>query len=346
MVSGDAMRHAPLFAAALASLASISCDGSMPITPPAPLVHEFPAVSLDVGEEVLSLCQSWTLDNDEPLFVNAVHMSAGPGWHHSNWTFVPEDTFVGDDGTWRCSEREFSEVAASLRGGGVFFAQSTQATEEHQEFPEGTIYVIPARSRIIGSVHVLNTTGAPLSSSIRFQVDLLARGQVSTVLQPLAIDNRGIDLQPRTTTEVMTECDFDRATSGPLEAEVFYLLPHYHGLADGMRIEVFGGDRDGEVVFETTGGIGNALGGPVDPPLSLAGAQGLRVRCTYTNTSNEAVGWGTNSADEMCTMLAYVTGPNQLGGTAGTIEETVTLENGTIQQRSSCFAVGARGRQP
>lgn len=85
---------------------------------------------------------------------------------------------------------------------------------------------------------------------------------------------------------------------------------------------------------------------PVDPPLSLAGAQGLRVRCTYTNTSNEAVGWGTNSADEMCTMLAYVTGPNQLGGTAGTIEETVTLESGTVQQRSGCFAVGARGRQP
>jgi hypothetical protein len=45
-------------------------------------------------------------------------------------------------------------------------------------------------------------------------------------------------------------------------------------------------------------------------------------------------------------MLAYVTGPNQLGGTAGTIEETVTLESGTVQQRSGCFAVGARGRQP
>jgi hypothetical protein len=165
-------------------------------------------------------------------------------------------------------------------------------------------------------------------------------------LQPLGIDNLGIDIQPRTRTEVVTECDFDRATSGVLAAEVVYVLPHYHTLAEGMRIEVFGGPRHGEVVFETSGGIGNTLGGPVDPPLSLLGAQGLRMRCTYNNPGSGAVGYGVNSSDEMCTMLAYVTGPNQLGGTATTINETVTLEDGTIQQRSRCAAVGARGRQP
>lgn len=344
------MRHAravaPLLFTAVVTLPSLACDGTMPVTPPEPLVHEFPSVSLAPGDEILSDCQSWTLDNDEPLYVNAVHMSSGPGWHHSNWTFVPEDQFVGPDGTWPCREREFSEVAASLRGGGVFFAQSTQATEEHQVFPEGTVYVIPARARVIGSIHLLNTTGAPLDTSIRFEVVPIARGQITTVLQPLAIDNRGIDLGPRTTTEVMTECDFDDATSGVFGAEVFYVLPHYHGLADGMRVEVFGGDRDGELVFETSGGIGNALGGPIEPPVSLAGARGLRVRCTYTNSGSERVGWGTDASDEMCTMLAYVTGPHILGGTAGTIAETTTLTDGTIQERSGCFAVGARGRQP
>lgn len=329
--------------AVLGALAS--CDGTMPVATPMPISHELPSVHLEAGDEILGLCQSWTLDNDEPLYVNAVHMRAGAGWHHSNWTFVPETEFTGDDGTWPCADREFTEIAASLRGGGVFFAQSTQATAEDQVFPEGTIYVIPARSRIIGSIHVINTTGAPLDTSIGFEIEPLARGEVATVLQPLAIDNRGISIGPRTTTQVMTECDFDAATSGVFQPEVYYVLPHYHGLADGMRIEIFGGDRDGEVIFETTGGIGNALGGPVDPPVSLLGAQGLRVSCTYTNTGSEEVRWGTHSSDEMCTMLAYVTGPSQLGGSAGTIAETTTLEDGTVQERSGCFAIAARGRQ-
>ncbi|MBN8609594.1 MAG: hypothetical protein J0L92_03365 [Deltaproteobacteria bacterium] len=344
------MRHpralAPLLITAVLALPSLSCDTTVDVTPPEPLVHAFPAVSLAPGDEILSECQSWTLDNDEPLYVNAVHMSAGPGWHHSNWTFVPETLFVGPDGTWPCAERSFTELAASLGGGGVFFAQSTQATEEHQVFSEGTVYVIPARSRVIGSIHLLNTTGAPLDTAIRFDVVPIARGQISTVLQPLAIDNRGISIGPRSTTQVTTECDFDRATTGVFAPEVFYVLPHYHGLADGMRIEVFGGERDGELVFETSGGIGNALGGPIDPPVSLAGAQGLRVHCTYTNTGSDTIGWGADASDEMCTMLAYVTGPNILGGAADSIDETTTLPDGTIEQRSRCVAIGARGRQP
>lgn len=331
---------------AIVLLPALACDTTISVEPPEPLVHELPAVSLMPGDEILTDCQSWTLDNDEPLYVNAVHMSAGPGWHHSNWTFVPETQFLGPDGTWPCRDRAFTEVAASLNGGGVFFAQSTQATEEHQVFPEGTVYVIPARSRVIGSIHLLNTTGAPLETSIRFEVVPIARGEISTVLQPLAIDNRGIAIGPRSTTSVTTECDFDRATTGVFAPEVFYVLPHYHGFADGMRIEVFGGANDGSLVFETSGGIGNALGGPIDPPVSLAGAQGLRVRCTYTNPDSETIRWGADASDEMCTMLAYVTGPHILGGTANDMAETTTLPDGTVDQRSTCLAVGVRGRQP
>jgi hypothetical protein len=340
------MRKSP-WAALPITLLVASCDGGgAPIVTPEPLSHAFEPVSLAPGEEILGVCQSWTLDNDEPLFVHAVHMHADAGWHHSNWTFVPEDEFDGPDGTWDCGDRDFTEVAAALRGGGVFFAQSTQATEEHQVFPEGMVYVIPPRARVIGSIHVLNTTGAPLESAIRFDVDLLAREQISEVLQALAIDNRGIDIAPRSSTEVVTECDFDRATAGPLVAEVMYVLPHYHGFADGMRVEIFGGPRDGEVVFETTGGIGNALGGLVTPAASLVGAQGLRMRCRYTNPGAETIRWGAGASDEMCTMLAYVAGPNILGGTAGTIETRTTLPDGTAQQSSPCLAVATRGRQP
>ena len=41
------------------------------------------------GEEVSGECQSWTLNNDEPLFVSKVRQTNDGAWHHSNWFFVP-----------------------------------------------------------------------------------------------------------------------------------------------------------------------------------------------------------------------------------------------------------------
>lgn len=308
--------------------------------PPFTGEHTFPEVALEPGQEFLSLCQSWTLNNDEDLWVNEVEMSAGPGWHHSNWMFVAETAFPGPDGTWRCSERDFSEVAASIEGGSVFFAQSTQSTHELQTFPAGAAYRIPARSRIIGSIHVLNTTPDAISTAISFRIGAVPEAEVTTRLSPLAIDNRGIAIPARSRAEVTTGCDLRRANGGELDFSVFYVLPHYHAIADGMRIEIMGGPRDGELVFETTGGIGNALGGPLAPAVDLRGATGLRVTCAYENTAGaEAVEWGPYSEDEMCTMLAYTDARTAFGGLASSVGTTETLPDGTVRSISNCLVI-------
>lgn len=302
--------------------------------------HTFPAVELDVGGERLSDCQSWTLNNPTDIWVHSVEMTAGPGWHHSNWMFVPEPAFEGEDGTWRCRDRGFNEVAASGMGGGVFFAQSTQATEETQEFPPGAAYRIPAWSRIIGSIHTINTTGAPLSTALTFRIVTLDESEVTTRLRPLAIDNRGIEIAPRVETTVRTECDLRPAyRNRELDFSVHYVLPHYHAYADGMRIEIFGGPNDGQVVFETSGGVGNSLGALLDPPVSLAGAQGLRTVCTYRNDGTETITWGPLAEDEMCTMLAYTDADRQFGAIANDIDARTPSEGGEIQD-SRCAAIG------
>ena len=70
---------------------------------------------LTTGAEVLGLCQSATLHNDTPLWVNTIEMSAGSAWHHSNWFFVPESMYAGADGTWDCNSRNFDQVQAAAR---------------------------------------------------------------------------------------------------------------------------------------------------------------------------------------------------------------------------------------
>ena len=311
---------------------------------PRPFVpeHTFPAIELPVGGEIQNVCQSWTLDNDEPLFVNAVEMQADPGWHHSNWMFVPDVRFRGDDGTWDCDEREFNEVSAALSGGAVFFAQSTQATHETQQFPAGAAFRIPPRSRVIGSIHVLNFTGAPLSSALTFRLRTLPESEVEVELRGLAIDNRVMEIPPRGRSEITTACDLTRANGGPLDFGVYHVLPHYHGLATAMRVEVVGGPRDGATLFETSAAVGDPLGQTLDPPFVLEGATGMRTTCTYANTGDTTVRWGVDAADEMCTMLAWVSGRRTLGALASTRQARETLPDGTLRVEAECDQVLAR----
>src|SRR6185503_4198173 len=114
------------------------------------LRHTFQAVDMEPGQEITTLCQSWTIGNDQPLYVNSVRALNGGGWHHSNWVIVPDTIYDGPDGTWPCNERGFTQVGAGTQGGAVLFAQSTQATDEEQRFPRGAAIVLPAHVRVIG----------------------------------------------------------------------------------------------------------------------------------------------------------------------------------------------------
>jgi hypothetical protein len=107
---------------------------------------------MPAGSERSNDCESWTLHNEEPLYLNAVEMEATLGMHHSNWFFVPDTQYPGPDGTWACRSRNFEQGVASYLGG-VFFAQSTQIQRETQQFPEGTVVVIPPHARVIGALH-------------------------------------------------------------------------------------------------------------------------------------------------------------------------------------------------
>src|SRR5690348_4630900 len=125
----------------------IAACGSTTTTDLSPRTLTFGPYDIAPGEEVNGQCVSAKLDNDEPMFVNAVELTTGPGVHHSNWFWVPDYRFDGEDGTWRCADRGYDEVIAGVDGG-VVFAQSTQAQHEVQAFQPGTAVLIPPHSRI------------------------------------------------------------------------------------------------------------------------------------------------------------------------------------------------------
>lgn len=298
----------------------------------ADLEHAFESVSLDPGEELLGTCQSWTLNNDQPLNVNRVVETNGGNFHHSNWIWVPDTLYTGPDGTFKCADRGFDQIAAGALGG-VFFAQSTQARGDTQAFPDGVAFTMPAHARIIGDVHLLNTTDAPAQTSLRFELYTLPDSDVRVPLQPMAFTNLSLDIAPQTETRARMQC----ATPQP-DFDIYYVLPHFHSLGQGLSIDVAGGPMDGSNIFQSMGAIGNSLGKTFDPPIAIKGSTGLAVTCDYRNPGTSTVKYGEGD-QEMCVVLIYSDGKKAGGETFGNL--TTNDSGGVHQTDALCIAVGA-----
>jgi hypothetical protein len=305
------------------------------------LEHEFPAVAVEAGQEITSMCLSWSLANEQPLFVNSVTMTAGPGWHHSNWFYVPAGTFSVDDGAWECGG-EFDQITAALAGG-VLFAQSTQATDETQAFADGAALEVPPHSVVMSQIHLVNPGEGAIDTGVAIALGAVAERDVAIRLRPLSFDFHRLAIPPQQRSRFEADCDLQEASGGPLDMSFYYVLPHYHGWATGMNIELSGGARDGEPVYAVESRIGEPLGKALTPPLSLSGARGFRFSCDYDNSSERTIGYGNSRDDEMCIFLAFTDSELSWGGGVITGQaELRGVEDGVAVYTGDCDAVGLR----
>lgn len=272
----------------------------------AALTHDFGPYELGPGEEVASQCVSWTLDNDESLWVSDVTISNSGAYHHSNWFVVPEDLFAGPDGYWRCRDREFSELGAAVAGT-VLFAQSTQSQIETQSFVEGAVIKVPPRHKVVAGVHMLNPSFRTITTEFRMTLGLMHPRNVEVLLKPFRLSYYELDIPANSEARYRAECDLQSIASeglggADLELELYWVLPHYHYRGNYFRAEIVGGPRDGELLHGIDRFDAEANGKMLDPPIDLSDATGLRMTCGFDNPTDEEIGWGIGD-QEMCVML-------------------------------------------
>jgi len=304
------MRDTRCWLAAMCVVNMVGCgtqDGTSQAEPT--LSHEFPLLTVGARAEVPDQCMSWTLNNDEPIWVNTVLASNEGAFHHSNWVYVPDTEYVGPDGNWPCAERGFDQVGAAAKGG-VFFAQSTQSRTDEQRFPDGVAFQVPAHARVIGQVHLLNLRNEEIDTQIRFDVFGLPEEEIEVRLRSMAFTNLALDIAPQAVTHARMDCSTPDPTF-----DVYYVLPHYHELGKTMRVSVVGGPDDGVEIFHSTAAYGDPLGGTLSPSISVHDATHLRVTCEYDNPRDVSVGYGIGD-QEMCVVLVYSDSEVQAGGAA------------------------------
>jgi hypothetical protein len=304
----------------------LAACGSDPATAPEPRTFEFGPYPLTAGQEINNQCVSAALDNDEPLYINSVELTTGPGFHHSNWFWVPDNVFAGPDGTWKCDDRQYDEANAGIYGG-VLFAQSTQAQHEVQTFPEGAAIVIPPHSRIVAGTHLLNTGEDALSVPLTLKITPIA--EATTPLAAMSFTNESITLPPHRVSRMSMECDLKKIGNLPsVSFKVYYALAHYHELGRAMAIDAVRDDGTTSTIFTTAGRVGDALGGTINPLFDMTGFSKIRYYCEFDNERDVTVRWGVGD-QEMCTFLSFIDGDFKIAGGALNYNETPTItDNG------------------
>ena len=271
-----------------------------------------------------------TLHNDQPLYINRVELATGPGFHHSNWVWVPAGdvnsgaigAFPGPDGTFTCADRNFDQSVAATKGG-VLFAQSTQAQHEDQQFPTGAAIYIAPHAKLIASIHLLNPGDTAVSISPVIKLTPIAKAQVTRLLAGVAFENHALGLPPNMQSSFSQTCDLDPLwgalyRQGKLDAphpdfKLYYALAHYHAMGTGMTIEAVKPDGTAATIYSTAAQIGDALGAPLSPAFDFTGYTQLRYTCTYYNNTSATVSWGNGGA-EMCVFLAFSDSTYNWGG--------------------------------
>lgn len=296
---------------------------------------EFGPYQLAPGEEIEDDCVQITLNNDDYIYINSVELTTGPGFHHSNWFYVPQTTFAGEDGTYKCDDRNFNEPVAAIFGG-VLFAQSTQSAHEVQQFPEGVVIKIPPHSKIVTQIHLLNPTDEPLELTPTIVLQPILETEVRTLLAGISFQNQSLVLAPGSQSRFSVTCDLGEKHRELLgrdpDFKIYYALAHYHELATKLTLDALDDNGNVAQIYTTENRVGDALGAMLSPQFSMSGFTKVRMSCEFTNTRAHTVRWG-NGEGEMCVFLAFSDSTYNWGG--GVNDETVTpvrgVDEGSMQ---------------
>ncbi len=308
------MRTSGLLALALAaSIAGCSGDDD----PLAARTYSIGAIDIPGGTEDASKCVQFTLHNDQPIYVNQVELTTGPGFHHSNWLHVPEHVFPGPDGVFTCDDRSYDQVSAGILGG-VFFAQSTQAAHETQQFPDGVALKVPAHSKIVANIHLLNSGDEDLHLSPTMTITPIAEAEARTLMASVTFEYHPLGLPPNKQSRFAVECDLgerpEQLAAKP-DFNLYYALAHYHEWGTELTIEALKPTGEAATIYSTKNSVGDVLGGMIDPPFSMAGYTKLRLTCGYYNNTAQTLYYG-NGKGEMCIFNAFSDAPFTWAGGA------------------------------
>ncbi len=283
---------------------------------------EFPAGSFHVpaGTERF-FCYTKTLEED--LVVDRFVYDSQPVVHH----LVMAETQGEPEGFSECDVLFRPNWLPIFIGG---------AGDSVVDLPTGAGFKLEKGAQILIQLHLLNAISADVDDEVSVHVRKDADGAADDVGM-VAFGSMAVALPPKAKSEVVGACEVDE------DVDVFAMFPHMHYLGTSLTFEV--GPSEDSLVEVFRRDPWDFDYQSIEPfKLSLSAGDHVRVTCSYDNPRDETVTFGESTLDEMCFLIAYVTGASQhIGGCLGgsSVDVGSFLPDGCGQDAPNDAGIGA-----
>ncbi len=179
----------------------------------------------------------------------------------------------------------------------VFFGGAMTPVADWR-LPNGVAMRLQPGAAVDLNSHYVNHTDAEMSGEVSVNLHTVDSSEVQHIAQALNLGNFGITLPPgqRTTmTKTFTMSD---------TTYVLLLTAHMHKRGERFKIRIAGGNRDGEVIYDTDSWSSPAITTYV-PAVRLLPGEGLTSEITWFNESGRTITFGLTSEDEMGIIFGY-----------------------------------------
>jgi hypothetical protein len=274
----------------------------VPLAPPAPAdgfqlaVDPF-TISPNTEREVFIRRNT---PNTSTVYVNKITMQGRPNSHHFvlygfiNSTSLPAVNTVRDlynaDGSINATTFLQMQNHIFLNGG-------TDVNSTYT-FPAGVALKIPASTPLDLNAHYFNKQTTSLTGENYINLYTVPQSSVVKEAQSINFANYNFSIPANTRKTITTDFTFSK------DVTVITLTSHYHKTGEKFQIKIFGGPRNGEIVYESTDWE-HPLVLNLTTPIQLQAGQGLTSVVTYNNTTNKTISFGLTSEDEMNIIFGY-----------------------------------------
>ncbi len=179
----------------------------------------------------------------------------------------------------------------------IFLGGGTDVNQTYT-FPTGIALKVPASTSWDLNAHYFNKQVGGLTGENYLNVYTVPQSAVVKEAQSINFSNYNFSIAASTRTTITTNYTFTQS------ATVFMLTSHFHKMGEKFQIKIFGGTRNGELVYENLDWEHpKVINFPT--PIVLKAGEGLTSVVTYNNTSNKVISFGLTSENEMNIIFGY-----------------------------------------
>lgn len=233
--------------------------------------------------------------NTEDIYVNGFTSLCRPGTHHLIAYGYENESYSKHPPVGVMRDQNLADGRGNLTlttGTGAMY-YLTQVPDFKLNLPEGTAMKMHAGATVDINSHYFNLTNEQQYGEVFLNFNTVKESEVQETLIIDEVDNdENLFLPKGETTDIeYTKLMYERT-------EIRMMISHMHKRGVQFDVYLVGGDRDGELVYESYD-YQHAPTKFFEPALVLEEGEGLRTKVRYYNNSNRDIVFGVTSEDEM-----------------------------------------------